>query len=175
MLKNKKSSAPATWVWIAATFVILFIMFIYFGLIGFTLLNKGGKVESQAEFKYNLNLKTYLARELINFLETPTSMDGNYLGLIKNAEIVDGQESERLKLFKDGAKSWIDSSFPQNKYSVYFRLGSPENTAAIGGYYVISHKDSSQLSIGLENFKPLNSINIPLSDNREIVLSVEPR
>jgi len=125
-LKNKKAAVGSTLTWVVATFVIVFILAIYFIFGALTYVNKHQDKDLNVDSEQEYFLLTY---NLKNFLASDAGYGETMYELCQNAWADPNLDSLRDRIFEQKAEAFLTkyfSSIPPNSYNSWMRI-YPDN------------------------------------------------
>lgn len=175
VLKSKKSqsSEASTIVWIAATFIIFFILIGYLISTQMLFVKKGGLAAEISPLEISNEM---LTEKMINFLNSPAYPDGTVFDLLLKSELKDGNEDIRASTFKDMTLNFLKTNFP-GEYSGFIslipssdvqRFDEGYRLSVIGNYFV-EYNRNLKAQPGISNPKGLS---IPVSSSRSLYVYI---
>ncbi|MEK6885733.1 MAG: hypothetical protein AABX17_02095 [Nanoarchaeota archaeon] len=164
LLLSKHSSEASTIVWIAATFVIILIMMLYFILVSITYADKD-KSETSIAITYD-NSEVAVTKALVGFLESDVGNGETIYDLVLKADIKDGKEDEREKIFEDKATEFLQKNYALEDSDITLIKG--ENKV----YFTENNFISDTSGEAGPVFSSSTKISLPILSDKQLKLSV---
>ncbi|MDP1728715.1 MAG: hypothetical protein Q8L27_00745 [archaeon] len=173
-MKNKKSSIGTTLTWIVATFIIIFILILYFVFLGI-IYEKNNPENKEIGISYS-GVKISAVTFLIDFLKSDSGNGESIYDLLKKAGNNDGKDSEREGLFEEKAENFLKSSFPLDSYAGAFLYFYEEKDGnwIFSQKYLYSQESGKEAGTPPENRQNIAKVEIVIPLGKKIILIVQP-